>query len=638
MSRIHAVRREPIAVAAVVVLSMLVSSGAPAAAAPPAAPATRLPRQTTGVVIQHDGQTASVYPLKTVRTSTGRSAVADRAIVLFRDGTSAADQAAVHTKAGGRAVVDGLANGMQLVDVSGAASLDAAIAAYTADARVKGAEPDYTFQPFDLPNDPILSEQDPLTVVAASVAWDATHGDPNVKVAILDSGIYAGHPDLAGKVIASVDGTDSPFGSDDARGHGTHVAGIAAAGTNNGQGVASIGFDTRLLNVKVLPDAGEGDTWTIMGGIAWAKDHGARVINISFGTNPPDGQQGPGRIDCDPFLQMFVDDAWNNNVVLVAAVGNAHLDWASPPADCNHVLTVGSLYDGFRRDTDSNFGTWVSVVAPTGNDWSTTIADPQAECSGTLPPGLNLYGRCGYTSNAAPLVSGLAALVWASCGPIDSQGVVNRITQGAIPISGTGIYWRFGRINAPNSVCLKPPAAPANLRLGTVTPTSVQLVWADRSTAPTETSFDVTAQPVGTNLQDHLYAPRDTTTVTHFGLGPGQSYVYSVRACNAAGCSLPSNSVIGYPNGQRLSASVSGRGSVSSGPAGIFCLPDCVQDFAFGTLVMLTANAAGGTAPPKPGSTVFDHWEGDCSGSAPTCVVNMTQARTIRAVFVPLDL
>jgi hypothetical protein len=80
---------------------------------------------------------------------------------------------------------------------------------------------------------------------------------------------------------------------------------------------------------KVLPDTGQGDNWAIMGGIKWAVDEGPRVINMSFRTNPPDGQLGPDRIDCDPCLQSFVDDAWNNNVVLVAAVGNAHLDWAS---------------------------------------------------------------------------------------------------------------------------------------------------------------------------------------------------------------------------------------------------------------------------------------------------------------------
>jgi len=128
-------------------------------------------------------------------------------------------------------------------------------------------------------------------------AWDVTTGNPTIKIAILDCGIYEdgssqphglpGHPDINGKVIERRDFTGSVTGSDDFCNHGTHVAGIAAASTNNTIGVTGVGYNVRLLNAKVLDDTGKGLSSIVAAGIVWAADQGAHVINLSLGSRGP---------------------------------------------------------------------------------------------------------------------------------------------------------------------------------------------------------------------------------------------------------------------------------------------------------------------------------------------------------------
>ncbi len=164
-----------------------------------------------------------------------------------------------------------------------------AAAAFKRNASVQYAEPEYIASTVAAPNDPYLGYQWNMAKVQASGAWEITMGSAGVAVAILDTGIDLSHPDLQGKVVASVNFSDSSTASD-VNGHGTHVAGIVGAATNNSQGVAGLGYSTTLMNVKVMGDNGTGgDSW-IAQGIVWAADHGAKVINMSLGarsTPPP---------------------------------------------------------------------------------------------------------------------------------------------------------------------------------------------------------------------------------------------------------------------------------------------------------------------------------------------------------------
>ena len=189
----------------------------------------------------------------------------DRILVKFEPGTSPVERAAIHRLQGGRPirVIPGVE--VEVVAVpTGAEEVRAA--GYARHPHVAYAEPDYTAFAVDDPPDPFFGKQWGLNNVGqdydgrsgtvdadidAPEAWEITTGSADVIVAILDSGIDQDHPDLYGKLVGNYDFTGSST-VDDNHGHGTHVAGIAAAVTNNGEGVAGIGYDSSLLNVKVM--------------------------------------------------------------------------------------------------------------------------------------------------------------------------------------------------------------------------------------------------------------------------------------------------------------------------------------------------------------------------------------------------
>jgi thermitase len=148
-------------------------------------------------------------------------------------------------------------------------------------------------------NDTDFSKQWGLAKIQAPEAWNITHSSSTIKIAILDSGIDSSHTDLASKVVAEKNFTDSPT-TEDVYGHGTHVAGIVAAINDNKNGVAGVAYNASLMNVKVLSDTGAGSYAWITQGIIWAAYNGANVINMSM----------CGDVD-SPDLKKAVDYAWN---------------------------------------------------------------------------------------------------------------------------------------------------------------------------------------------------------------------------------------------------------------------------------------------------------------------------------------
>ena len=141
-------------------------------------------------------------------------------------------------------------------------------------------------------------------------AWNFTTGLSNVIVAVLDSGIDASHPDLAGRILPGYDFLDNTNNTSDDFGHGTAVSGTIVAEGNNGLGVAGVAYSTRLLPVKVMDSSGFAYS-CIAEGIRSAVDQGARVINISIAGDSPSS-----------VLQDAIHYAWSNNVIVVAAAGN----------------------------------------------------------------------------------------------------------------------------------------------------------------------------------------------------------------------------------------------------------------------------------------------------------------------------
>jgi thermitase len=417
------------------------------------------------VTVARGGVTTQVRSIRHVRTADGREVVADRLIVGFQPGVTDAEKDAVH-----RAVAPQLSNvtpvplkpvgdNAQYVDVTGVPSLDAAIRAYRADARVRYAEPDYLVTPAETPNDPSFTAQYGMRAIQVPAAWDVTHGAASTKIAILDCGIYEAHPDLTGKVVARQDFSGSPYGTDDRCNHGTHVAGIASARTNNGAGVAGVGYSTALMNGKVLLEqfdsagnlvgASGSSTW-IVSGIHWAVDNGARVINLSVGS--PFTPVGGG-VTCAQTYQDAVNYATTRSVVVVAAAGNDGALELFQPASCAGVLSVASTDQNDVKSSFSNYGPWVNVAAP-GSYIYSTVNPNITENHGAS------YAYFDGTSMATPHVAGLAGLLWTTNWGTDAASIIARIEDTADPIVGaTGVQWQSGRINAAKAVSASPPVA-----------------------------------------------------------------------------------------------------------------------------------------------------------------------------------
>jgi hypothetical protein len=173
--------------------------------------------------------------------------------------------------------------------------------------------------------------------------------------------------------------------------------------------------------------------------------------------------------------------------------------------------------------------------------------------------------------------------------------------------------------------------APTNLRLGTVTLNSIQVLWNDNATV--ETYYRLGRRPAN-GLWVFFTLPANTTSYTHSGLSAGASYYYEVQACDANGCSPWSGELLGTA-GAKLTVSLAGQGKVTSTPTGINCglgQSDCSEAYAPGASVKLSA--APYINPSKNLWWKFDHWEGACAGSSPTCTVPMTGAKSAKAVFV----
>ena len=449
---------------ATIVLASVVGTPVLRAASPAiASPADGATAERTGAGVPS--------PLPTVRTADGREAVAGRIIVGFQPGVTDAEKAAVHRTAAGAATVTTasithVSDTAQTVDATNAPSLDDLLASYRADPHVRYAEPDYVVHALDLPNDPLLASQYGMAKIQAPAAWGVTQGAGTVKIAILDCGIHETHPDLAGKVVARRDFMGSANGTDDGCNHGTHVAGIASANTNNGTGVAGIGYNTLLLNGKILSDGGIGYESQIADGIRWAADNGANVINMSLG--------GTGA--CSQTFQDAIDYAWGKNVVVVAAAGNNGSSGLFEPADCAHVVAVASTDATDTKSGFSNYGAWVSVAAP------------GSLIESTVNPDLNngaQYALFSGTSMASPHVAGLAALLWSTGWGTSAQAIVDRLESTADRIPGTGTNWQYGRINALAAVA---PVAIPPTTTG-LAPSTVTVGGAPLTLAITGTNF-----------------------------------------------------------------------------------------------------------------------------------------------------
>jgi thermitase len=268
------------------------------------------------------------------------------------------------------------------------------------------------------PGDGYLVEGWGVDKIEAREAWQITTGDPSIIVAVLDTGINKDNPDLAARVVADVNFSNSPT-SDDLYGHGTHMAGT----------IAAIAPECRLMNVKVADDTGKCQPSVVAKGIFWAIRHGAEVINMSLA------------MTASPDLEEAVNYAWEQGAIIVAAAGNKGTSEPSYPAYYSDCIAVAGTNENNSLALLSSYGDWVDVAAPGFNIYS------------ELPN--NQYGYKTGTSAATAHVSGVAALVFSVAVDENGSGGVNDEVRRAIENSCTPLandVVEHGLVNAFEAV------------------------------------------------------------------------------------------------------------------------------------------------------------------------------------------
>ncbi|GIF17761.1 type VII secretion-associated serine protease mycosin [Actinoplanes tereljensis] len=304
-------------------------------------------------------------------------------------------------------------------------------------------------------SDPYRFYQWDLDTVRAPAAWARTTG-AGVTVAVLDSGVDAGHPDLAGQVLPGADLTDGTEGpSHDVHGHGTHVAGTIAAATGNGTGVAGIAPDVKILPVRVLGDTGAGYMSVAAQGVIWAADHGADVINLSIS----------GATE-EQSMTYAIAYARSRNVVVVAAAGNDRQKGnpVSFPGASPGVIAVAATGQGDAVAPFSTAGAYVDIAAPGAGIVSTY-------------PGNRYVGMNG-TSMATPHIAAAAALLRSVDRTLNPDQIEAALESSAVDLGAPGRDDDYGHgrldIVAALDKATTPEPAPADPTPTEPTPTPTQ--------------------------------------------------------------------------------------------------------------------------------------------------------------------
>lgn len=366
-------------------------------------------------------------------TGTAQDAATSGRFLIRRADPKAADVEADAVRLGAKVVRRSRRGAFSVVRLPKGADAARFVQRLKQDLSVLSVEPDRIVHALLTPNDPGFPGQWGLTRIGAPTAWNTTTGNSTVTIAVLDTGVMLGHPDLSARIDAAdqYDFANNDAVAADDDGHGTHVSGIAAATMNNGIDGAGVAPSSRIMPVKVLDASGSGNLSNVVDGIYWAADHKAAVINMSFGYTGA----------ADPSLQQAVSYAVSKGVVLVAAAGNDGTYTKNEyPAACSGVIAVAATESGDSHSSYSNSGPYVDVAAPGSNIRSTTFDGGFDSMSGT--------------SMASPFVAGLAALVKTRNPSFTPDQVAQRIEKTAVDLgtSGRDDTFGYGRIDAAAAV------------------------------------------------------------------------------------------------------------------------------------------------------------------------------------------
>lgn len=292
------------------------------------------------------------------------------------------------------------------------------------DKNVVFAEPDYIKTITHVPSDPLYTNQWYLPNIKMPQAWDIYRGSPSVTIAVLDTGVNAQHPDLAGKILPGYDFVNNDARPSDDHGHGTNIAGIIA-GNSDGAGIVGIDHQAKILPLKVLNNEGTGSSLDVVEAVYFAMEQGADVINMSFAA--PESTFAEERA---------LRSAFEQGIVLVAAAGNDATNDIVYPASYDFVISVAATGMDNQKAPFSNYGNFIDIAAPGVNLYTTAYQGGYEFVSGT--------------SYSAPIISSLAGMLkglhpeWS---PIDIEWALE--SSGAnMDRSEWNWLTGFGKVNA----------------------------------------------------------------------------------------------------------------------------------------------------------------------------------------------
>jgi thermitase len=317
--------------------------------------------------------------------------------------------------------------GVHILDLPYRASEAAFVQAFQARPEVEFAELDRIVAPAEvIPNDLWYAGGEwHLPKISAPTAWSMTTGSSNIVIAILDTGVDGNHEDLAGNMVAGWNIYNNNSDTADVNGHGTNVAGAAAALSNNSLGVASVCWNCKIMPVRISDSTGYATYSNIASGLNWAADHGARVANISYIVS-----------DSSTVTSGAQYFQGKGGVVAVSAGNYSTFDSAG---DNPYVLTVSATDINDVHSDFSNYGNNVDLAAPEGV-YTTTRGGG--------------YMYAGGTSFSAPIVAGVAALVLSVNPNLTGPQVQDIVKQSAddLGTAGWDMYYGWGRVNAARAV------------------------------------------------------------------------------------------------------------------------------------------------------------------------------------------
>lgn len=304
--------------------------------------------------------------------------------------------------------------------------------------------PNVNFVELDLLHQPNLVVSDPLAInewhlnkIEAPQAWDLSDGLGS-SIAILDSGVDGAHPDLVSSLVPGWNFYDSNSNTSDVYGHGTIVAGVAAATGNNGIGVSGVALRSQIMPIRVTDTAGAGYTSMIANGIVYAADKGVRIASVSFANMPSRASV----ISAAHYMR-------SKNGLVVVAAGNSGIN--EPFSITSDLIPISATDSNDQKASWSSYGSYVALSAPGVSIYTTTRGGGYSALSGT--------------SVATPAVAGVLALMMSVNPKLSNKTIEDILYSSSLDLGSVGrdIYFGFGRVDAHAAVSAAAQAtAPAD--------------------------------------------------------------------------------------------------------------------------------------------------------------------------------